>query len=102
MSEFSDRIVSIRKSKGISQKHLAEILDIGVTRLNYWEKGKREPNVEMIKKIASALNVTPDFLLGINVSSRIENLTEKEEKIIRAYRENTEMQIAIDKLLGID
>jgi transcriptional regulator with XRE-family HTH domain len=61
---FGERIVYFRESKGLSQKALAELAGITANRLYYYEKDKREPDVETIKAIASALNITGDDLLG--------------------------------------
>ncbi|WP_313528736.1 helix-turn-helix domain-containing protein [Anaerotignum sp.] len=66
MDSFGKRLVNARHSKGLTQKKLAEIMDITATRLNYWEKDKREPDVEMIRKLATVLKVDPNFLLGTN------------------------------------
>lgn len=102
MSIFSERLVEIRKKQNVTQKHLAEILEIGTTRLNYWEKGKREPDIDMIKKISKFLNVDANYLLGIdNNTSKGEHLTPHETKVLTAYREQPEMQPAVDKLLGV-
>ncbi len=60
---FPERLVERRESLGISQKELASRLNITPTRLNYWEKGKREPDVFYIKAIAKELDVTGDWLL---------------------------------------
>lgn len=60
---FPERLVERRKSLGISQKELAARLNITPTRLNYWGKGKREPDVFYIKAIAKELGVTGDWLL---------------------------------------
>ena len=49
--EFGDRLVKAREKKGLNQKELAQLLGITPTRLNYWEKNKREPDVFMIKKL---------------------------------------------------
>lgn len=59
------RMISAREKLGLSQKQLAENLKISPTRLNYYEKDKREPDVLMIKKIASELKVDTNFLLGV-------------------------------------
>ena len=64
MSIFSERLVAKRLEAGYSQKELAELLAITPTRLNYWEKGKREPDVKFIKEIAKLLNTSGDYLLG--------------------------------------
>lgn len=61
---FGERIVFYRGKKKINQKQLAKILGITPTRLNYWEKDKRQPDVSMIKAISDALEVSPDILIG--------------------------------------
>ena len=66
MNTLGKRLVKIRKEKGLTQKRLAELLDITPTRLNYWEKDKREPDISMIKKISEVLQIDPNFLIGLN------------------------------------
>ena len=61
---LGERIVSIRKENCITQKELAEQLDISPTRLNYWEKDKRFPPIPMLNAISEALNVDADYLIG--------------------------------------
>lgn len=61
---FGERIVAIRKEKGLSQKSLAEQLGISPTRLNYWEKDKRFPPIPMLNQISEILGVDGDYLLG--------------------------------------
>ena len=71
METFGKRLIAARKKKNITQKHLSEILNITPTRLNYWEKDKRKPDIEMIKQIANALGVQTDELLGLNVTEEL-------------------------------
>ena len=66
---FGERIVAIRKEKGLSQKALAEQLEISPTRLNYWEKDKRFPPIPMLNRISEILGVDGDYLLGRNEPS---------------------------------
>ena len=61
---FGERIVRAREKKGLNQKQLAELLEISPTRLNYWEKDKREPDVPMIWKLIEVLDVSGDWLIG--------------------------------------
>ena len=61
---FGTRLKQAREQRGFNQKQLAESLDITPTRLNYWEKDKREPDIGRIKQLASALQVSTDFLIG--------------------------------------
>lgn len=60
---FAERLVETRESLGMTQRELAIKLGITPTRLNYWEKGKREPDMLYIKALAEALGVTADWLI---------------------------------------
>lgn len=66
---IGDKIKQIRKSKNISQKDFAKILNIPVSTLANYENNHREPNLEMLKKISNALDVSVDNLADtINIS----------------------------------
>lgn len=73
MKSFGERLTEARNNKGLSQRKLAELLDITPTRLNYWEKNKREPDVFMIKKISEILGVDSNYLLGVSTSKGIKD-----------------------------
>lgn len=87
---FGERLVKAREDAGYNQKQLANVLGITPTRLNYWEKNKREPDVYNINQIASALNISADYLIGNNTaniySGMSGNLSQKEQEHIKKYR----------------
>ena len=89
---FGNRLKQARENKGYNQKQFAERLGVTPTRLNYWEKDKREPDVAIIKQIAQSLDVSSDWLIGNNIiSSEIE---------IKKYRTLDEYgKKAVDDLL---
>ena len=60
-----------KRKKGLTQKKLAELLEITPTRLNYWEKDKREPDFFMFTKIINILNADANELLGLKQSTNI-------------------------------
>lgn len=65
MGGIGDRVRSRRTELGMSQEELAK--KVGYTSrstVNKIEKGTRNPKAEDVKKIASALNVDFDYLLG--------------------------------------
>ncbi len=64
MKTFGTNLVEAREKLGISQKQLAELLGITATRLNYWEKDKRQPDIEMIRNLSEILKTSPSDLLG--------------------------------------
>jgi len=61
---LGSQLVSLRKSEGKTQKEISEIL--GVTRPTYtaYETGKRNPDYDMLEKIADYFHVSTDYLLG--------------------------------------
>ena len=63
---FNENLKEARLKSGISQKDLAENIGVAKSTYSLYESGKREANVDTIKKIASSLNVSADTLLGID------------------------------------
>lgn len=61
---LGEKIVYYRDKKGWTQKALAERMGITPTRLNYWEKDKREPDVKMLNLLCRTLEVDPKILLS--------------------------------------
>lgn len=55
---------TIRKSKGLSQAKMAEILCISPQAYSNYETGKRKPSSETLIKIANLYGVSVDYLLG--------------------------------------
>ncbi|MBQ8814102.1 MAG: helix-turn-helix transcriptional regulator [Lachnospiraceae bacterium] len=50
-------IKNFRKLRGLTQKELAQKIGVAEITLRQYENNKREPRIETIQKIASALNV---------------------------------------------
>lgn len=58
-----NRIKQLRNEKQISMKEAAHALGIPYTTYVGYEKGDREPNSEMLIKIASFFSVSVDYLI---------------------------------------
>lgn len=58
------RLKELREMKGISQKELADFLNLTQVQISKYELGKNEPDLSTTKKIANYFNVTIDYLLG--------------------------------------
>ncbi len=74
--EFKNRLIELRKKKKLLQTDVAK--QIGVARATYgaYEQGNRQPDFEILEKIASLYDVTTDYLLG---RSNVPGMTEDEE-----------------------
>lgn len=65
---FTETLTRLRKEKNLNKRQVADLLGMPYTTYNNYETGAREPNSEVLKKIASAFGVTVDYLLGIETS----------------------------------
>lgn len=54
----------IRKAKGMSQKELADALNVTQGTVSAWESGRWDPTVENLRAAAKVLGVTVDELIG--------------------------------------
>lgn len=66
---FGERLFECMRKAGYNQKQLAEKIEITPVRLNYWIKDKRQPDIQWIKRLAAALDVSADYLIGNKVES---------------------------------
>lgn len=55
--KFGKRLAELRASKNITQENLSFELDVDRTYISYIERGKRNPSLYMLSKIAKALRV---------------------------------------------
>lgn len=60
------RIEKALLSRNMKQKDLAKILGVTDNTVSYYVSGKRTPNTEQIIKIATSLNISADWLLGLS------------------------------------
>ena len=69
--EFTERLKALRKKAGITQPELANLIGVHETTIRRWEAGNngRGLNMDELKKIAQALNVSEDELLNGKPSS---------------------------------
>ena len=57
------KLKEIRKARKLTQIELASMVGISQARYSQYERGTREPNLEMLRKLANALGVTIDELV---------------------------------------
>ncbi len=71
MSLIGSRIREARKLKKLNQTTLGENVGVGKTTISNYETGYSLPDIETLAKIASTLNVSTDYLLGINNNQEV-------------------------------
>lgn len=63
-SIFAKRLKEIRISKGLTQEHISQLIDISRPTYSNYETGFREPSIQIIGKIADSFGVNVDWLFG--------------------------------------
>ena len=61
---ITNNILKIRTEKGLTQAQLAERLNVQQSMISMIENEERNPSVDVLLKLASALGVTVDELIG--------------------------------------
>ncbi len=62
-NNINKRIRISRKSKGFTQKCLAEMLNISLPTMNHYETGKRIPGADLLATLAGVVECDPGWLL---------------------------------------
>lgn len=61
---FRERLKITRERLGLTQAELAEKTGLPASSISLFEKGPRKPSFDNLRRLASALEVTTDYLLG--------------------------------------
>lgn len=92
---FANRITSLRKEKGLSQKEVAISLGVSQALLSHYEKGVRECGLDFVVSCADFFGVTTDYLLG-RQDSKYGLLNEDEKyRLLDTADEKIDMQLVM-------
>lgn len=58
------RLVALRKAAGLSQVELGELVDVSPKTIAYWETSPTPPRSDVLPRLAEALGVRMEELLG--------------------------------------
>lgn len=75
---FSEKLITLRKAKDLTQEQLAEKLGVSRQSISKWEGGQATPEIEKIVALSAIFDVTTDYLLK---SSEIDDLSVKTEML---------------------
>ena len=74
-----NRLKELRDSFGWSLRDLEKKADVNIANLSRFERGKSNSQVVTLEKVAKALQVTTDYLLGVSNEGYILTYEENEE-----------------------
>ncbi len=64
MKIFQERLIEQRKLNGLTQRQIADYLNIAQPSYIRYENGTSEPSLENLVKLADCFDVSVDYLLG--------------------------------------
>lgn len=108
---FYDRYAECCRRNGIEPGSESTAQQIGCSRANIsiFKKKGNTPNGDIVAGAAQLLNVSADYLLGLidtphplKIDNDEKDFSENEIELITAYRNHSEMQTAVNTLLGIN
>ncbi|HEL1823383.1 TPA: helix-turn-helix domain-containing protein [Streptococcus suis] len=97
MDILAYNIKEYRKSKKLTQKDLAVLLDVAPTAISAWEVGRNKPLMDKIEQMAQIFNIKKSELLGETtpttapnslieqISDKVVQLTEPNQKNVLRY-----------------
>lgn len=95
--KIGNRIKNLRIEKGISQKDMAEKLNIPRSTYSNYENDNREPSGEMLNKIATALNVPISDLIN-NKHTTTDRLDRSFDNSWELKRFREDLNLSVEKI----
>ena len=67
MQTFAEQLSAARKAAGMTQAELADALQVTRTAVSSWERGRTQPDLNMVRKLSQTLKY--DFVTGAGVEN---------------------------------
>ena len=66
-----------RQKKGLKQKELADLLDLSSKTISNYEAGASDPDIKTLIKMARILEVTIDYLVGLEEKTLVDQIRDR-------------------------
>ena len=100
MERIGNRIQKLMKEKGYKQKELASMVGVTETAMSRYLKNEREPKMEVVANLATALDTTTDYLIkGVEPDGSFEDVYRLVARSASTMTDKEKMQL-MEKLLG--
>ncbi len=93
---FSENLKYLRNTTQYTQRQLADYLGLSANTVCEWEKGRSEPSIATIIKLATVFDVSADYLLGLEddfgartataAAPMGDSMTAEERELLRYFR----------------
>ena len=83
LPEFPDRLIRLRKAHRLSQTELARAAGVSQAVISLYERGTNEPAASIVARLAQALGVSTDELLGVKPAKPVSEMDRETRKLWR-------------------
>ncbi len=73
--KFNEKIIQLRKEKGLSQEELGEKLNVARQTISKWELGETTPEMDKLVQLSEIFNISLDSLIKDKEEIKTENNT---------------------------
>lgn len=82
--KLEEKLVQLRKDKGLSQMYVANVLDVSRQAISRWEVGAAMPSTDNLRKLAELYDVNVDALLkeSVDIQAAQEKVREAEAALL--------------------
>ena len=87
MITLAENLKKLRLSRTLTQEELAQFLGVTSQAVSKWERREGYPDITMLPVIANYFEVTVDDLLGNDILSKEEKITEYLDEYNRLHRD---------------
>lgn len=79
---FAERLEEAMKLRGKNRKSLASDIGVSAQTISYYVNDERLPDVEILSKVAKALDISADWLIGLTTSQSVDLTIQEMHKIL--------------------
>ena len=100
---FEEKIINLRKQKGLSQEELAEQLGVSRQAVSRWELGQTQPDIYNLVQLCELFGVSADYLVkdgatksnSTGAEASPEEAKQKAKALARIAKERAKQQQAV-------
>ena len=83
--DFGERLQKLRSDLNLTQKELAEKLNIKQQAISSYEQGTTKPKNEVIIKISKLFNISIGYLMGVTDNPYENEMPDDAKELLRIY-----------------
>lgn len=95
--DLGDNMMLTRKKKGLSQADLGKLIGTSGDVIGRYERGDITPSIEVVAKVADALEVSVDYLIGKTKMQLDKQAVKRLEEISTLPEENKNLSYVSQK-----